>query len=363
MTRLLVINPGSTSTKFGVFDDDQPVFHQTIRHDEQLTQLPELSDQKAIREQMICEALDKANIALSTMDAIVGRGGLLHPLKGGVYEVNEAMLDDLESCRYGRHASNLGGIIAFDIATSVHVKAYIADPVIVDEMEPLARFSGWPAIERKSVFHALNQKAVARRYAKEHHHRYEDLNLIVAHLGGGISVGAHQRGRVIDVNNALSGDGPFSAERTGGLPFSDVIELAFSGHYEKEALEKDFIGKGGLVAYLGTGDAIAIDRRIDEGDEEAKMVMEAMAYQIAKEIGAAAAVLKGEVDAVILTGGLAYDPYLIEWIEKRVAFISPVTIYPGEDELSALADTVGKALHGELPIQIYDKEDGDDAPR
>lgn len=357
MTRLLVINPGSTSTKFGVFDKDVPVFTKTIRHGDELTALPELSDQKEMREALICEALTQAEIPLASMDAIVGRGGLLHPLQGGVYEVNEAMLEDLESGRYGRHASNLGGIIAYGIAEPLKLKAYIADPVIVDEMEPLARFSGWPAIERKSVFHALNQKAVARRYAKERKLHYENLNLIVAHLGGGISVGAHHQGRVIDVNNALSGDGPFSAERTGGLPFLDVIELAFSGHYNQESMEKQFIGKGGLVAYLGTGDAITIDRRIEEGDEKAKIVMEAMAYQIAKEIGAAATVLKGKIDAIILTGGLAYDPYLIEWISERVSFISPVTIYPGEDELTALADTVGKALSGELPVNRYEQED------
>ena len=356
MPRLLIINPGSTSTKFGVYQGGKALFTQSIRHGSELANLPDLASQRPVRETMICQALAQKGIDIGDMEAIVGRGGLLHPLKGGVYQVNDDMVQDLESGRYGWHASNLGGIIAAAIAKSHGLPAYIADPVIVDEMEDLARYSGWPGIERRSVFHALNQKAVARRYASEAGQAYQDLRLIVAHLGGGISVGAHKGGQVIDVNDALSGDGPFSAERTGGLPLLSALELAFSGHYSLEDLKKMFVGKGGLMAYLGTSDAIDIDKRIRAGDQKASQVMEAMAYQIAKEIGAAATVLEGQVDAILITGGLAHDPFLIDWIRPRVDFIAPVTLYPGEDELSALADTVGQAMTGQLPIQSYEKE-------
>lgn len=356
MPNLLVINPGSTSTKFGLFEGGEPVFTQTIRHGAELDNLPDLASQRPVREKMICQILADQGFDLASMDAIVGRGGMLHPLEGGVYEVNEAMIQDLESCRYGWHASNLGGIIAAAIAGDYGLPAYIADPVIVDELDDLARYSGWPGIQRKSVFHALNQKAVARRYARERGQSYESLKLIVAHLGGGISVGAHKRGRVIDVNNALFGDGPFSAERTGGLPLFSLMELCYSGDYSLADLKKTFVGKGGLMAYLGTSNAIEIDQRIQAGDQEASQVMEAMAYQVAKEIGAASAVLEGQVDAILITGGLAHDPYLIDWIRPRVEFIAEVTLYPGEDELSALADTLGQALAGQLPIHTYRKE-------
>lgn len=358
MPKLLIINPGSTSTKFGLFQEGREVFSQTIRHGQELLSLPDLASQKPVREKMICQALADRGIDVASLDAIAGRGGLLHPLEGGVYQVNEDMIRDLESCRYGWHASNLGGIIAAAIGQSYGgLPAYIADPVIVDEMETLARYSGWPRIQRKSIFHALNQKAIARRYALERGRDYENLRLLVAHLGGGISVGVHKEGRVIDVNNALSGDGPFSAERTGGLPLFDVMDLCYSGDYSLEDLKKAFVGQGGLVAYLGTGNAIEIDRRIEAGDRKAEEVMEALAYQVAKEIGAAATVLEGRVDQILITGGLAHDPYLTDWIRKRVAFIAPVTLYPGEDELAALADTVGKALAGQLPIHTYQREE------
>lgn len=356
MTRLLVINPGSTSTKFGIFHDGEAVFLRTLRHGEELLSLPGLKSQLPVREQLIREALEESGQDLASLDAVIGRGGLLHPLEGGVYEVSQDMKDDLESCRYGWHASNLGGVIAPSLARSIGRKAYIADPVIVDELEPLARLTGWPAFSRKSIFHALNQKAVARRYATETGGAYEDLNLIVAHLGGGISVGAHTGGRVIDVNNALSGEGPFSPERTGSLPFLDLMELCFSGRHSLDELKNLFIGRGGLTAWLGTSDAAAIDRRIEAGDEKARLVLEAMSYQVAKAIGGAAAVLKGRVDALILTGGLAYDPYIVDWIKERVSFIAPIKVYPGEDELAALADTAGRALKGELPIKTYRKE-------
>ncbi len=356
MTQLLIINPGSTSTKFGVFEDKRAVFSKSIRHDTELESLADLISQRPMRQKLICDTLSEQGIDLKMMDAIVGRGGLLHPLEGGVYVVNSDMIDDLESCKYGKHASNLGGILADAIARPLGLKAYIADPVIVDEMRPLARFSGWPAIERKSVFHALNQKAVARRFANEHETLYGNLNLIVAHLGGGISVGAHKRGRVIDVNNALTGDGPFSVERTGGLPLFSVMELCYSGDYTLAELKKAFVGGGGLIAYLGTGDAIEISHRIEAGDKKAQLVMEALAYQVAKEIGAASTVLEGQIDAILITGGLAHNTYITEWIKERVGFLAPITIYPGEDELSALADAVDEAILGRAPIKTYRKE-------
>ncbi len=356
MLRLLVVNPGSTSTKFGVFEDSQAIFTETIRHGSEFAGLPDLTSQRPVREALICQALEKRHIDMASFEAVVGRGGLLHPLDGGVYEVSRDMIDDLASCRYGSHASNLGGIIAAAIAGRYGLKAFIADPVIVDEMEPLARLSGWPGIERISIFHALNQKAVARRYAEEVNKPYEALNLVVAHMGGGISVGAHRKGRVIDVNNALGGDGPYSAERSGGLPLFSVMELCCSGCHSLEELKKAFVGKGGLTAYLGTSDAVAIDGRIAQGDEYARLILQGMAYQVAKEVGAAATVLEGEVDAVILTGGLAYDTWITEWVTRRVQFIAPVIVYPGEDELAALAEIATDALTGRIPIRTYQRK-------
>ncbi len=355
MTRLLVINPGSTSTKFGVFRNDEAEYTKNIRHEDKFRALPDLISQLPIRKQMICDALSEAGIDLGSLDAVVGRGGILHPLKAGVYRVNPDMVQDLQVCRYGVHASNLGGLIAESIAKMLGIEAYIADPVIVDEMDDLARFTGWPDFERKSMFHALNQKAVARRYAREHGSRYEEVKLIVAHLGGGVSVGAHRGGRVVDVNNALLGDGPFSAERTGGLPFGSVMDYSFSGRYSQEEMVKMFVGKGGLVAYLGTGDAIEIHKRIEAGDDRARLVLEAMAYQVSKEIGAAVAVLEGDIDAIIITGGIAHDSFMIDWIRQRVSFIAPLIVYPGEDELAALAEIVGKALEGLFPIESYER--------
>lgn len=358
--RLLVINPGSTSTKFGVFEQAQEIFSQTIRHGSEFDSCPDLTSQSPLREQLVCQALETRGIDPAGFDAIVGRGGLLHPLEGGVYLVNQAMIEDLASCRYGTHASNLGGLIAAEIASRYGLKAYVADPVIVDEMDSLARISGWPGMERRSVFHALNQKAVARRYAAEQGRAYEQLNLIIAHLGGGISVGAHKNGRVVDVNNALGGDGPYSPERSGGLPLFSVMDLCFSDQYQLDQLKKMFVGQGGLAAYLGTTDAVAIDQRIEKGDKDARLTLEGMAYQVAKEIGSAAAVLEGAVDAIILTGGLAYDRYVVDWVTRRIRFIAPVIVYPGEDELPALAETVGKALAGHLAIKTYEKENPDD---
>ena len=263
------------------------------------------------------------------------------------------MLEDLKVGVLGEHASNLGGIIANEIASQLNIPAFIVDPVVVDEMQAVARISGMPEIERKSIFHALNQKAVARRYADENHKKYEDVNVIVAHLGGGISVGAHEKGSVIDVNNALDGEGPFSPERTGGLPVGDLAKLCFSGKYTHADIKKMIKGKGGLVAYLNSNDGREVVKMIEEGDKNAELVFKAMAYQVSKEIGSCAAVLKGKVDAIILTGGLAYGEMLTTWIKDSVSFITDVVIYPGEDEMSALALGGLRVLRGEEEAQVY----------
>lgn len=297
--------------------------------------------------------MEKNNIALESLDGVVGRGGLLNPIEGGTYEVNDRMLEDLKAGLLGEHASNLGGILAYEISKAIDKKSFIVDPVVVDEMQDVARISGLKEIERKSIFHALNQKAVARKYAKAIDRKYEDLNLIVAHLGGGVSVGTHEKGRVIDVPNALDGEGPFSPERAGSLPVGDIVNICFSGEYTKEEVKKMLKGNGGIVSYLNTNDAREVEDRIKDGDQYAKLIYYAMAYQVAKEIGASAAVLKGKVDGIIITGGIAYDKVFTSWIEERVSFIGPVTVYPGEDELTALAEGGLRVLRGEEEAKIY----------
>lgn len=352
--RVLAINPGSTSTKIAIYDNEKEVFETTLRHsNEEIEQYDKITDQYDFRKDVILKVLGENDINLTKLSAVVGRGGLLKPIKGGTYAVNELMIQDLKAAQMGEHASNLGGMIAFEIANQLNIPAFIVDPVVVDELEPVARISGMPEIARKSIFHALNQKAVARRFASENNKTYEELNLIIAHLGGGISVGAHEKGRVIDVNNALDGEGPFSPERTGGLPVGDLAKMCFSGKYTHADIKKMIKGKGGLVAYLGTNDGRDVVRMIENGDENAKLIFEAMAYQVAKEIGSCAAVLKGNVDAIILTGGLAYGEMLTNWIKNRVAFISQVIIYPGEDEMSALAQGGLRVLRNEEVPQKY----------
>jgi len=354
--KILVINPGSTSTKIAVFDDESPVLEKTIRHSsEELKDFKNIIEQYDFRVKVIENVLKENGFKLEDFDAFVGRGGLLHPIESGTYRVNEAMLEDLKECKYGEHASNLGAIIAYNLATKVNKPAYIVDPVVVDEMEPLARYSGLKGIERKSIWHALNQKAVARRAAKDLHKKYDEVNLIVVHLGGGISVAAHKKGRTVDVNNALNGDGPFAPERAGGLPTISLVDLCMSGKYTYEEMKKLLAGKGGLVSHLGTNNAIEVEERIEKGDEYAKLVYEAMAYQVAKTVGEMAAVLKGEVDAIILTGGLARSKMLTEWIKERTSFIAPVLLYPGEDEMRALAEGALRVLKGEEKEKIYER--------
>jgi len=352
--RILAVNPGSTSTKIAIYDNEKEVFEMTLRHsNEEIDQYEKISDQYDFRKDVILAALNENGINLTKLSAVVGRGGLLKPIPGGTYAVNEKMLSDLKGAARGEHASNLGGMIAHEIANQLNIPSFIVDPVVVDELQPIARISGMPEIERISIFHALNQKAVARRYADEKGKKYSELNLIVAHLGGGISVGAHEKGHVIDVNNALDGEGPFSPERSGGLPVGDLAKLCFSGKYTHADIKKMIKGKGGLVAYLGTNDGRDVVKMIEAGDDRAKLIFEAMAYQVAKEIGSCAAVLKGKVDGILLTGGLAYGPLLTSWIKQRVEFIADVTIYPGEDEMIALAQGGLRVLRKEEEALIY----------
>ena len=347
---ILVINPGSTSTKIALFRNEEKVLEEGIRYsEEQLAPYATVMDQYEFRRQDILKVLKEKQVVLEELDAVAGRGGLLCPLEGGTYEVNDRILEDMRNAVGGNHASNLGSVISHSIASELRIPAYIVDPVAVDEMEDLARISGLPEIPRISFFHALNQKAVGRRGAEELGMNYEEANLIVAHLGGGISVGAHQKGRVIDVNNALE-DGPFSPERAGGLPSSSLMELCYSGKRTRQEMKKMLTGRGGLVAYLGTNDGREVGRRIREGDVYARLVYEAMAYQIAREIGAAATVLKGQVDGILVTGGLAHDDMLLGWIRDRVSFLAPILVFPGEAEMEALAQGTLRVLRGqEIP--------------
>ncbi|WP_101844188.1 butyrate kinase [Halobacillus sp. Marseille-P3879] len=349
--RILVINPGSTSTKIGVFDNTEAVFEKTIRHSsEEINEFNQIIDQYDFRKNVIVSELDQAGIDIASLSAVCGRGGLLRPIEGGTYEVNEAMLEDLRNGYNGEHASNLGGIIANEIAKELNVKAYIVDPVVVDELKEIARISGVPEIPRKSIFHALNQKAVARRTAEDLGKSYNQSRLIVTHMGGGITIGAHADGKVIDVNNGLHGDGPFSPERAGTVPAGDLVSMCFSGQYYREEIMKKLVGHGGLMAYLDTNDGVEVEKMIDHGDQKAKLIYEAMSYQIAKEIGSMSAVLEGNVDAIALTGGLAYGKAFTEAISKRVSWISDVLIYPGENELEALNEGTLRVLNKqELP--------------
>jgi butyrate kinase len=354
MYRILAINPGSTSTKIAVYENENETYKKSIRHDtDTLQTFDRIFDQFSFRRQAILDALDEAGIALTSLSCIVGRGGMLQPIESGTYLVNNAMIETMRKAPRGEHASNLGCVIAKDLATEIGVDAFIVDPVAVDEMEDIARYTGMPLIRRDSLFHALNQKAVARKAAADLNRPYQELRLIIAHLGGGISVGVHKNGRVIDVNNALDGDGPMSPERSGSVPLGPLYKLAMSGQYTLDEIKKMNYGQGGLVAYLGTNDGYVIEQRIAQGDEEAKFLVEVMCYQIAKEIGADATVLEGDVDAIVLTGGLAYDHFIVEEIRRRVDFIADVLVYPGEDEMEALALGALRVLRGDEQAKTY----------
>ncbi|BAX81422.1 butyrate kinase [Labilibaculum antarcticum] len=353
--RILAINPGSTSTKIAVFQGDKSVFLKNIKHsNEELSQFEKISDQFEFRKNIIMKELIDAEIQIDLIEAVVGRGGLVKPIESGIYSVNERLKEDLRIGVLGEHASNLGGLIADNIAQALpKAKAYIADPVVVDEMIDVARISGHPEFQRVSIFHALNQKAIGRAFAQANDKKYEDVNVIVAHLGGGISVGAHCKGRVVDVNNALDGEGPFSPERSGTLPAGALAKLCFSGDYTLDDVKKMIKGEGGLVAHLGTNDAYDVELKAKAGDAKAKLIQDAMSYQVAKSIGAMSTVLKGKVDGILLTGGIAHNPDLVNYIKEMVSFIAPVAVYPGEDEMKALAMNGYMVLRGEIEPREY----------
>ena len=350
----LIINPGSTSTKIGVFEDETLLFEETLRHStEEIAQYASIVDQKDFRKQIILDLLKEKDFDIRSLQVIVGRGGMLKPIPGGTYAVSDDLLHDLKIGKRGQHASNLGGILAREIGDEIGVPSYIVDPVVVDELMPIARYSGVPELPRTSVFHALNQKAVAKRYAKEKGVPYESLNLIVVHMGGGVSVGAHEKGRVIDVFNALDGDGAFSPERAGAVPSGALIRMCFSGEYTEKEVYKKIVGGGGFNAYLGTNDMRDVAKMIDEGDTHADEVREAFILQVCKNIGSMSCVLKGKVDAIIVTGGIAYNKAVVDKMEERAGFIAPFTVYPGEDELLALAQGALRVLNGEEKAMEY----------
>lgn len=352
--RILAINPGSTSTKVAVYEDDVPVLERSERHTRaQLDACGDIASQRSFRYALILRILEEEDLPLNSIDAVVARGGLIKPLDSGTYLINEAMLSDLTEATATVHASALGGLIGHEFGQTLGVPAYVVDPVVVDEMNPEARLTGFPGIERISAFHALNQKAVARRSAADIGLPYDNLRLIVAHMGGGITVGAHRYGRVIDVNDGMAGEGPFSPERTGGVPILPLIERCFSGAYSREDLRDIITKTGGMTAYLSTNDLQKCERLIKEGDEFATLVLESMAYQISKEIGRMYAVLEGRVDAILLTGGLAHSTRFTGSIKNRVGLLAPVRVYPGEDEMKALVAGALRVLRGEEPALDY----------
>jgi butyrate kinase len=351
---LLIINPGSTSTKVGIFSSGTMVVNESVRHaDEDLRRFATIWDQYDFRRDAVLKVVGDNGLTMADFHAIACRGGNVKPLPGGTYRVCERMIADMKSGLYGGHPTNVGGLVAYDLGNQYRIPVLTANPPMTDELCPSARYSGIPQIERQSSFHALNQKATARKVAEGMGRRYEEVNMIVVHLGGGISVGAHRKGRVIDVNNALDGDGPFSPERAGTLPAGDLVKLCFSGEYNMDDVLKLLTGRGGLQAYLGTTNAIEIEKRIAEGDGQAAEVYEAMAYQVAKEIGACTTVLEGEIDAIALTGSLVYSKVLLESLKKKISFIAPVYLNPGENEMEALADAAMRYFNNEEELANY----------
>ena len=350
----LIINPGSTSTKIGVFEDETLLFEETLRHStEEIAQYASIVDQKDFRKQIILDLLAKKDFDMKSLQVIVGRGGMLKPIPGGTYAVSDELLADLKVGVQGQHASNLGGILAREIADSIDVPSYIVDPVVVDELMPISRYSGVPELPRTSVFHALNQKAVAKRYAKEQGKAYDSLNLVVVHMGGGVSVGAHEKGQVVDVFNALDGDGAFSPERAGAVPSGALIKMCFSGQYTEKEVYKKIVGNGGFNAYVGTNDMRDVEKMVLDGDEKAAETREAFIMQVAKNIGSMACVRKGKVDQIVITGGIAYDKVVVSGLKERAGFIAPITVYPGEDELLALAQGALRVMNGEEKAMVY----------
>ena len=345
--KTLVINPGSTSTKIGIFEDETLLFDETLRHStEEIARYDSIIDQKDFRRDIILDFLKSKDFDVNSLDVVVGRGGMLKPIPGGTYAVNDALVRDLEIGVSGQHASNLGGILAKEIADSIGKPSFIVDPVVVDELCEEARVSGVPELPRISIFHALNQKAVAKRYAAEAGKDYKDLNLIVVHMGGGVSVGAHSKGRVIDVFNALDGDGAFSPERAGGVPSGALIKMCFSGKYEEKEVYKKIVGAGGFNALLGTNDMREVEKMVQDGNKDADLYRRAFIFQVSKDIGSMACVLAGKIDQIIITGGIAYDKVVVDGLKEHCGFLASVTVYPGEDELLALVQGGLRVVNG-----------------
>lgn len=351
---VLCINPGSTSTKIAVYEDGEELFSENVAHEtEELAHFAGVAAQHGFRERHIRGALERRGFDLSRLSAVIGRGGLLKPIPSGVYRIGEAMKEDLATARYGEHASNLGALIADDFGTEFGVPSFIADPVIVDELDEVARVAGHKLFRRRSIFHALNQKAVSRRWCRENGREYEKCCLIVAHMGGGVTVGLHRDGRVVDVNNGLDGEGPFSPERSGTLPAGDLVKLCFSGSHSEAEIRKMLTGKGGMVSLMGSNDLRAVEEAARIGDPEASLYFRAFMYNVGKAIGALAAAAKGRVDAVILTGGVAHSAPVVAELKEMCGFIAPVAVYPGEGELEALALAATRAVRGECEIREY----------
>ena len=351
--KVLVINPGSTSTKIGIFDGDSQLLEKVIRHErKEFEPYAKVVDQYELRKGLIVQALEEAQLSIGDMAAVVGMGGLTRPIAGGTYIICDKMVSDLRSTVYGDHASSLGSIIAYEMTRGTGIPAFMVDPVVVDEFEDIARLSGHPLLERRSIFHALNQRATAKRYCKETGKRYEDINLIVAHMGGGASISIHNKGRVVDSNNALDGDGPLTPERSGTLPAGQLTDLCFSGKYTHGEVRAMLKGKGGVVAYTGSNSMKELEEAA-KTDPQRKLLIDAFVYQVAKAIGEMSTVVCGEVEAILLTGGVCYSDYIAGEITKRVSFIAPVQRYPGEDELGALAGGALRVLRGEEQAKVY----------
>ena len=349
---ILVINPGSTSTKIAVYEDEKQILKKNSSHSiEELSAYENIIDQYEFRKNLVVKEVNEAGIPFK-FDAVIGRGGLAKPVEGGVYEINQRMIDDTRATLH-HHACNLGCIISFEIAKEIGCRSFIANPVLVDELCDYARVSGSPLMPRKPIWHALNQKAIARRFAKDQGKRYEEMDIIVCHLGGGISVAVHQHGRAVDVSNALDGEGPFSPERAGTLPAGDLVHLCFSGKYTQAQIEKMIAGQGGLAAHLGTNDMRLIEQWVNEGNEKAKFLVDAMIYHVAKEIASKGAVLCGKVDAILFTGGIAHWKYVVDELCRRVDYLAPTYRYPGEDELEALSFNALSVLRGEREAKEY----------
>ena len=350
----LIINPGSTSTKIGVFEDETLLFEETLRHStEEIAQYASIADQKDFRKAIIMNLLKEKDFDIKSLGMVVGRGGMLKPIPGGTYKVTDELLHDLVIGKQGQHASNLGGMLAREIGDEIGVPSFIVDPVVVDELCDVARYSGVPELPRTSVFHALNQKAVAKRYAKESGKAYESLNLIVVHMGGGVSVGAHKNGKIIDVFNALDGDGAFSPERAGAVPVGALIKMCYSGQYTEKEVYKKIVGNGGFNAYLGTNDMRDVEKMVNDGDSKAKEIRDAFIFQVTKNIGSMSCVLKGKVDQIIVTGGIAYDKGVVAGLKEAAEWIAPFTVYPGEDELLALVQGGLRVMNGEEEAMVY----------